>query len=48
MSKVFLTFDIIEIEKRDFTCYKIPALLSDVDIKKVSGSNKIPSGKKNL
>ena len=36
----------MEFKKRDFTCYKSPALLSDVYIKKVSGSNKITSAKK--
>ena len=48
MGREILTFGDIEIGKNKFHCYKSPILLKDVDLKKVSVSNKISIGEKKL
>ena len=47
MAKEILTFDNIEAERKKFQRHKTPIFLKDVDIKKVSVSNKISFGEKN-
>ena len=46
MGKYILTFADIKIEKDKFCRLKIPIFIEDVDIEKVSVSNKIYFGKK--
>ena len=41
MGKEILKFSDIDIEKTRFYCYKIPVPLREVDMEKVSVSNKI-------
>ena len=47
MTKEILTFGDIEIEKYKFYCHKTPMFLKEVDMEKVSVSNKISIGEKN-
>ena len=46
MSKEILKFNDIEIEKRKFHSFKSPTTVNDIDIDKITISNKFPCGKK--
>ena len=48
MGKEILTFGNTEIKKKQFYHHKTPIFLGDVDIGKVSVSNKIFGGKKTI
>lgn len=48
MNKKVLKFNDIEIEKRKFYSSKSPTTVDDIDIDKITTSNKFPCGKKSF